>query len=638
MLDLRLPPEDRTLSPRTGWTRAHWEATADHLLAALEPWATEGYAQYRLPGRPSHSGVASDGLEGFARTFLIAAFRAAGSHGEAAGARLDRYAQGLIAGTDPAHPYAWPRPDDMSQSLVEAASIAVALHETRPWLFDRLAPAEQARVVDWLAAVAGKRTPDNNWVLFRVMVLQFLATVGGPHDTGEIDAGLDRIEPWYVGDGWYTDGDGQNFDYYCGWALHLYPVLWARMSGDTTRRKRYAWRLSEFLAGYQHFFAGDGSPVFQGRSLTYRYATVAPLWLGALADATPLAPGVTRRLASGALRHFTEHGVPDGRGLLTLGWHGSFPPMAQAYSGPASPYWAAKAFLGLLLPADHPVWTDREEPAPIDSADTCVTLPGPGWLLHGTRADGVVRLVNHGSDRAARTAAPDPHYVRLAYSTHTGPQLDLTSLADPIDGHLAVLAPDGVASARREVERLGVADRFAVSAYDDGPVRVVTASVVGGGAEVRVHAVTAPAGYLVRDGGYAIAAGERPTAWIASPAVRLQRPDGLSSGIASLTGFTAAGVHRTEGADAFGRCAAVPFLTAGDHPGGTRLYVSLVTLGRADPAAVRLISAEDLTVTLRWSDGDTVTVRLGARPRFERRAPGGAIVARWPRETPVVSG
>ncbi|XES01174.1 DUF2264 domain-containing protein [Streptomyces sp. S1D4-11] len=85
-----------------------------------------------------------------------------------------------------------------------------------------------------------------------------------------------------------------------------------------------------------------------------------PLWAGVLADATPLAPGLTRRLASGALKHFAEHGVPDEQGLLSLGWYRPFLPVTQRYSGPASPYWASKAFLGLLLPADHPVWTAPE--------------------------------------------------------------------------------------------------------------------------------------------------------------------------------------------------------------------------------------------------------------------------------------
>lgn len=37
---LALPADDRTLSPRTGYTRAHWEAAADGLLTAALRYAT----------------------------------------------------------------------------------------------------------------------------------------------------------------------------------------------------------------------------------------------------------------------------------------------------------------------------------------------------------------------------------------------------------------------------------------------------------------------------------------------------------------------------------------------------------------------------------------------------------------------
>ncbi|MBW3703367.1 hypothetical protein DTB58_04200, partial [Streptomyces griseus] len=61
-----LPPEDRASSPCTGYTRAHWEAAADGMLKAAWKWATPGGARLDLPGPPSHSGVRSDGLEGYA--------------------------------------------------------------------------------------------------------------------------------------------------------------------------------------------------------------------------------------------------------------------------------------------------------------------------------------------------------------------------------------------------------------------------------------------------------------------------------------------------------------------------------------------------------------------------------------------
>ncbi|MFC7530918.1 DUF2264 domain-containing protein [Actinoplanes sp. GCM10030250] len=606
-----LPAEDRDRSPLTGWTRAHWEAVADHLLASVVPYATGGFAQYRLPGPPSRNGVTSDGLEGFARTFLLAAFRVAGAGGAAPGGLLDRYAAGLIAGTDPTHPYAWPPLTDMAQPLVEAASIAIALHETRPWLYDRLRPAEQERVVAWLAGFVGRRTPDSNWVLFQVIVEQFLASAGGPYEPGEITGGLDRVERWHTGDGWYTDGPGRNFDNYCGWALHLYPILWARMSGDTARGALYASRLAAFLDGYQHFFATDGSPVFQGRSLTYRFATVAPLWLGALTGGTTLAPGRTRRIASGVLRHFVEHGAPDERGLLTLGWHHPFPAMIQAYSGPASPYWASKGFLGLLLPADHPVWTEREEPAEIEDRDVTVSLPGPGWLLHGTRSDGVVRLLNHGSDRAAKTppdGPPDPHYVRLAYSSHTAPQLDSGSIAGPVDGHLAVVAPDGAVSMRRQIEPIDVTGRVATSRYRDGAVRVTTTSVVDGAYELRVHEVTAPSGHLVRDGGYALADSSPPEREVTGGSAAVWRSGGMRSAITGLAGFTGADTVDRHGADPFGPYSAVPYLMA-RHPGGTCRYVSLVRLGQGTGGPPPVVTRCGRSgVGIRLAGGETLTV------------------------------
>ncbi|MEV5498292.1 DUF2264 domain-containing protein [Nonomuraea fuscirosea] len=608
-MSFRRPPPDDHLSGHTGWTRAHWEAMADHLLDSVLPYATDGFAQFRLPGRASRSGPVSDGLEGFARTFLLAAFRIAGAGGRVPPALIERYASGLVAGTDPAHPHAWPPLTDMSQQLVEAASIALALHETRPWLFDRLAPAERERVVAWLAGFIGRRTPDNNWVLFRVVVEQFLAEVSGPYEPAEIQGGLERIEDWYAGDGWYSDGQGKNFDYYCGWAMHLYPSLWARMAGDTARQELYAARLHRFLGQYQHFFAADGGPVHQGRSLTYRFATVVPFWLGALTGATPLPPGRTRRIASGALRHFAEHGAPDERGLLTLGWYDAFEPVTQSYSGPASPYWASKAFLGLLLPPEHPVWTAPEQAAPVDLADQTLAMPAPGWLLHATRDDGVVRLINHGSDRdrVQDQDIPDPHYLKFAYTSHSGPE------TGGVDNHLAVLAPDGAASLRRRIEPLAVADRFAASAYQDGPVRVVTASVVDGAAEIRIHRVTAPEGRQVRDGGHALAA---PVP-LDQKEGEVRRPDGLGSGVRPLHGYAGTGIVTAEGANAFGRCSATPY-AIGDHPGGTAVYVSLVWLAGAPPASPGVRVEGDDLVVLTLPGGDTATVHLNGTPSCER--------------------
>src|SRR3546814_19417023 len=74
----QFPDENRTLSPDTGLTRAHWETVADALLDEVEPYRSAGGGRIDLPGLPSHAGVRGDGLEGLERTLLLAAFRHAG--------------------------------------------------------------------------------------------------------------------------------------------------------------------------------------------------------------------------------------------------------------------------------------------------------------------------------------------------------------------------------------------------------------------------------------------------------------------------------------------------------------------------------------------------------------------------------
>ncbi|WP_246574165.1 DUF2264 domain-containing protein [Streptomyces genisteinicus] len=436
---MQLPPEDRTRSPYTGWTRAHWEAAADAMLAAVRPWAGPRHALIDLPGpRPSVSGRRSDGLEGYARTFQLAALRVAGAGGDDPHGLMERYAEGLDAGTRTptaerdladGDTTSWGVITDRSQAMVEASSVALSLRLTRPWLWDRLDDGVRERVGRWLAGALHHRPHDNNWWLFPLTVGGFLAEAGIETEAARaaVDRGLAAVEQWYLGGGWYTDGRPRAFDHYNGWALHLLPVLHAHLAGDAALTAVHGDRLAAHLDGYASMFGGDGAPVHQGRSLAYRFGAAAAVWAGALTGRTPLTPGTTRRIASGALRHFLDRGALDDRGLLTLGWYGPYAPMVQPYSGPASPYWSACGFLGLLLPADHAVWTDTEEPAPAERADRVQPLPEPGWLLQTTAADGVVRLHNHGSDDQPRDGVTpdDPLYASLAHSTVTGPTTDL---------------------------------------------------------------------------------------------------------------------------------------------------------------------------------------------------------------------
>ncbi|WP_327102607.1 DUF2264 domain-containing protein [Nonomuraea glycinis] len=476
--------DDRLLSPYTGWTRNHWAALADHLLLSARRYASDTHARISFPGPAGGYGSDVDGLEGFARTFLAAGFRVAGESGRDPHGLMDWYAQGLAAGTDPHSPERWVRLDEHGQPKVEAASLALVLHLTRPWLWDRLDPRVQEQVVDYLTPAIGSDYPPINWIWFQIVVEQFLLSVGGPARPGDvqegargegragpsaglradmrrdIDAGLAFTDGFARENGWYADGAERAYDHYSGWALQFYPVIWTEMAaGDPaadSRRAVYLERLERYLRDAVHLVGADGSPLIQGRSLTYRFAAATPFWTGAYAGLTTPAPGLLRRAASGIVRHFAEHGAPDDDGVLTLGWHHPWRPIAQTYSGPGSPYWAAKGMFGLALPADHPVWTAVEEPLPAETGDFRLALPAPGWLVSGTRADGIVRVLNHGTDHShpGTNLTDSPLYARLGYSTATSPVLAGEHAAEPLDQSAAILDEHGLPSHRTGFDTL----------------------------------------------------------------------------------------------------------------------------------------------------------------------------------------
>lgn len=563
----------------------------------------------------------SDGLEGYARTFLAAAFRVAGADGKDPHGWLDRYADGLAAGTrTPGRddPESWPLILDhhvQGQPMVESASVAIGLRLTRPWLWDRLDAGVQDRAEEWLRGALRHTPAPNNWYLFPYSVAAFLESVGrGDAETARAkERALDLLEGWYRGQGWYADGDGAAFDHYNGWALHLYPVLDAHLSGDPELSAHYGSRLREHLDSFSLLFGGDGAPIHFGRSLTYRFAAGSAVALGAVTGHTPLSPGASRRVISGSLRYFLDRGATGTDGLLSLGWHGPHEATLQHYSGPASPYWASKAFVSLLAPEGHPLWTATEEPAPSEGPDRVLALPAPGLLIQSTRADGIVRLHNHGSDHVRphegeSGVQDDPLYSRQSYSTVTGP----TSKVNAADNQLAVVVA-GVRSGRRSIRPLGAGqgDGWGWAASWHRPVftsgapmvpglRVESVTVVRGRYELRVHRVLgAPTGARVEQ-----------TGWATGP------DDGVRSALHGLHGWETSDEVRAPQGTAYTRWAVVPRL--GVDAEGTVLLVSLASL-TAEPdatalaAAVSAVNVDGDTVEVGWAE-DGATTRIGFEP------------------------
>jgi hypothetical protein len=600
-------PENRDASPFTGITREHWSAAARDLLDGAARYRSASGARIQFTGPVSQQGPRADGLEGFSRTFLLAAFDHVGSPDAESAGRLTDYLHGVIAGTsNEARPEdAWEDighiGDAWGQSQVEAASIALSLHITRSDTWDRLNPGEQDAVERWLRTGLDKEPSSNNWYLFPLTVASFLEGVGRAdrQTSFVIDRGFGLIDQWYRGAGWYSDGDGEAFDHYNGWAMHFYPVLHVWLRDDSAHAETYRDRLRSFLETFSAMFDRNGASLYLGRSLTYRMGASASIALAHLAECSPLDPGQSRRIMSSNLRYFLDRGATS-NGVLSLGWHGEHPASLQRYSGPGSPYWASKGFAGLLLPPEHPLWTSRESELDADRRDLVRSIPSIGLMIQSTATDGVVRVHNHGSDHLKPhhpdDGRPDPLYARFAYSTRTGP----TVVEDPADNDVRVEFR-GIWSVRRRIHHVASGEDWLASWHaprfptltSEGHVlpsaRIESLVIAHSHLEVRVHRFrNVPPGSPIELSGWAVAA-DAPESLVRAEndraaSVRTAEGAGLVSRVAGLHGWTSAVTAAATGGTAFGRWAVVPQLRGAAGPG---LFVALVSLSgdQASPQA-----------------------------------------------------
>jgi hypothetical protein len=355
-------------------------------------------------------------LEGSARPLWgLAPLVAGGGHFD----HWELYREGLINGTNPHHPEYWGQAQNRDQRLVEMAAIGLALALVPEQVWEPLEPESRTNLVVWLYRINEVEVVDNNWLFFRVLVNLGLAKVGAKHDMAATEAALDRLENFYLGEGWYSDGPVTQIDYYVPFAFHFYGLIYAKLNGDSdpARAARFRERAGLFAQDFAHWFTADGAALPFGRSLTYRFAQ-GSFW-GALAFAgvEALPWGVIKGLALRHLRWWARQPIFNPDGTLSIGYTYPNLNMAEQYNSPGSPYWALKFFLPLALPDSHPFWQAEELPLP--ELATVKPQPQPGMLLcSDPERRHIFALSGKQYNHWARHG--EAKYAKFAYSTAFG--------------------------------------------------------------------------------------------------------------------------------------------------------------------------------------------------------------------------
>lgn len=259
------------------------------------------------------------------------------------------------------------------QVLVDAAYIAESFLRGWDALWEPLDDTTKKRYVENFQQLRKIDPPYTNWLLFSSTIESLLAKAGAECDEYRVNSAIRKMEEWYVGDGWYSDGPSFAYDYYSSYVFHPMYLETLQTMKDAGKRTRIHYskyydralkRAQKFSIVLERQISPEGTfPVF-GRSIPYRMATLQPLALMAWYEKLPagLSNGQVRSALTSVMhRMYDDKENFNEAGFLTIGFAGRQPNIADWYTNNGSLYMTSLSLLPLGLPATHPFWTDAPQ-------------------------------------------------------------------------------------------------------------------------------------------------------------------------------------------------------------------------------------------------------------------------------------
>jgi hypothetical protein len=380
---------------------------------------------------------------------------------------LHLFVKGLASGTDPTGPEFWGNMEDLDQRMVESCPIGYTLAIAGKQFWEPLTDTQKDNVAKWIGSMNGKEMPNTNWLWFRVFANLGLKANNASYSHERIEKDMNHLDTFHRGHGWSNDGpEGYTqMDYYSGsFAIQYLQLLYAKLAGsfDPKRADEYKKRARSYALDFIHHQAPDGHSIPFGRSLTYRFATIAFWSAFAFADVEPPAPltwGMIKGLLLRNLRWWSkQHHIFQPNGMLNIGYTYPNYYLAENYNSPGSPYWCMLAFACLAQPQEHPFWASEEEPHPFTLSPS--PLPAVKALRHPkhimVHRAGHTFLLSSGQKCHYPLKATQAKYGHFAYSSAFGYSVPTGNytLEQWVPESALALSDDGgeIWKMRREVE------------------------------------------------------------------------------------------------------------------------------------------------------------------------------------------
>jgi hypothetical protein len=255
------------------------------------------------------------------------------------------------------------------QVLVDAAFLANSFIRAPKALWEPLDKVTKERYIKEFKGIRKITPAYNNWLLFRATIEAFLASIDEEYDAYALNISIRKMNEWYLGDGWYGDGEEYSLDYYNSYVIQPMLVeiieimdnkkIYSPVSFDLALR-----RMQRYNRLIERLISPEASFPAVGRSMTYRMSAFQTLALSAWKYGLPntMTNGQVRNaLTSVMKRMFSVESNFNKEGYLQLGFVGHQPEIADSYTNTGSLYLTSLVFLPLGLPADHPFWTSPAE-------------------------------------------------------------------------------------------------------------------------------------------------------------------------------------------------------------------------------------------------------------------------------------
>ncbi|UCD38079.1 MAG: DUF2264 domain-containing protein [Fidelibacterota bacterium] len=620
-------PEDRLLSPYTGWNRERWIELAERMVVAIQPYVTPGKGGLALPNPVRWQDVYLPDpekmtsfywMEGYSRTRLLLAAYMVGTGrtkiktDSGSIDLLDQFVEGLVSASDPGHPeYIGDRYNNR-QYIAETSAVALAVFIARDLVWNKLTPKERTQVVQWMFATTGRQIPHNNWYLFVANTHCVLKALGEKYNPGELEQCLTQVKSFYVGHGWFMDGDykrGYSIDHYNAWGFHHFLPAFILMGSMDQEWEAYIIDcLKNYVGSFRWFFASNGAIPMWGRSWAYRPALTAPFIWAELLGVSPLSPGESRRLVSGQIKYYLEHDYFQEDMTPSMGYAGENLELIEPYSQYGSPYWGSAAFLNLLLSSSHAFWKSEEQPLPVERKSYTIALPKIGISVLGNQETGEVQLINHRTwhQKEGPNTKYAKKYTNFSYSSHFGIDLRRDEHGYNCDNMLSV-STDGVKYSQRITPRfIALDDNYGASyhyplsgfpfredgsnAYsadegvevpEDRSVKITTQTYVKDFCQIRIHTLeTQRELAALREGGYSLNYSGSPPEVLADENVIAFWNGERGSFIKSLSGFTSPAdpgvlLEKTSNHHTLGGQSVTPVLIGDSVQPGVHVFASL---------------------------------------------------------------